>query len=189
MRKLDFALLVSLSALGAYFWHPRPTPSSPPPTATPPPLTTSGRWEVLGGPIEVAGLRMGASEAEIVQALGQPPEKQQQNAETCHWVYPTDGDGQLALALLEGRLVAAGAIGRWALSQEGRPLPGFMATQAEVERSLGSPTRKETRADGLASWIYTRRPGELTYTFEQGRVSQFSLTGEVKPLPHPQPPQ
>lgn len=186
MRKMDFALLVSLSALGAYFWHPRPTPSTPPPTASPR-LTASGRWEVLKASIEVAGLRIGASQADIVQVLGQPDEKHQQNSENHQWIYASDG-GQLVLALLEGRLVAAAAMGRWSLSQDGRPLPAFTATQAEVQRSLGPPTRSETRADGLSSWIYSLRPGELTYTFEQGSVSQFSLTGEIKPTGGPSPP-
>lgn len=180
MRKLDVAILLILSALGAYYWRSNRPGLAPQPTLTPN-LTRSGRWEVLSGPMSVAGLTMGSSEAAILKSLGQPAERRQENSETSQWFYRSDG-AELGLTLLEGRLVAAVAVGRWGLSFEDKPVAGFMATQAQLRGWLGEPSRTEpTGAYGEGAWIYTRRPGELTFHFQQGRVAQFLVTGEVKP--------
>ena len=182
MRKIDVVILIVLSALGASVWRSRLPQGGVEPTSTPA-LTRSGRWEVLSGPFSVAGLRMGASEASVLEALGQPREKRQENAETSQWVYANDGS-ELILTLLEGRLVAAIGLGRWALTMEGKPLPAFLASREELRAALGQPDRTEaTGAYGEGAWIFTRRPGELTYHFEKEMVTQFSVTGEVKPLP------
>jgi len=194
MRKIDFLILLSVCGVSALFLarlkpaaqptsvSGSPIASSPAASATPVPklLSKSGRWEVLAGTYRVAGLSMGASDSEVIQHLGQPTRKEESNAETHQWLYQSDG-GELTLTLLEGRLVGAGAVrGRWSLSQQEQNLPAFMASRAEVEAAWGQPTRVD---QGGSVWVYSRRPNEVTYHFENDRVSQVWVTAEIKPRP------
>jgi hypothetical protein len=183
MRKVDIVIVLAVVALGAAAWQQKPVPVKAPTAApthacTPDAMTTSsGRWTVLPARYQLAGLSIGMSETEIVARLGQPADKNVQNSESSTWTYASDG-AELHLAMLEGRLIMIGGTGRWALTEGDRSLPGFQSSQAQIEATFGQPDRRDAPP---TAWVYTRRPGELTFHFDQGRVSQVVVTGEIAP--------
>ena len=175
MRKVDVIILVSLVALGATFLRPRP-PAGGTPSPTYSPMFTRSHWEILPCPFEIAGLSLGMTGAEIEARLGVPADKHE-DQETSTWTYRSDG-ADLHLTLLEGRLLVAGGSGRWSLTEQGQPRPGFMASQEEVRAAFGEPQRRDKEA-----WVYTPRPNEVTFHFANGRVSQVWIATEIKGRP------
>lgn len=182
MRKLDVVVVVVVVALGAALLHRSQTPfvtaqSTPTVVAAESMKTQSGRWTVLPNKYSLAGLTIGMSESEVIAAKGEPSDRNQQDAQTATWTYTSDG-ADLHLAMLEGRLIMIGGIGRWMLTQDSQSLPGFMASKAQIEAQFGPPDRKDEAAP---AWVYTHRPGELTFHFQDERVSQVVVTGEIAP--------
>lgn len=201
MRKLDFLIVVGVIALGAAGWQLRtvscplsPTSSCTASAAFPAGSreTGSGRWSVLANRYSYAGLTIGMSQSEVLTVLGEPARKQQENQESSTWSYTKDG-AELNLAWLEDRLIMAGGTGRWPLIDGGRgndcdpgrpeativPAPTVGSSRMEVINYLGFDGQPQ-RKDGT-SLVYSVRPGELTFHFEQDFVSQVVVTGEIAP--------
>lgn len=134
-------------------------------------------WDLVLNSYEVAGLAIGFTEEQVLQRLGEPAERKQEQLGTSSWWYESDG-GQLMLIFLRGKLMGATSLGgRWSLTRKGQPCPGFLASRSQVKSFFGAPSR----AEGEASWVYADLPGELTYHFEGDRVSQWSLVAAFRP--------
>lgn len=189
MRKVDFVIVLGVIALGAAGWQMRgglnnspvkqSAAASPFPQGSQP--TRSGRWSVLPNRYGYAGFHIGMSQAEARDLWGEPSGRNQENQESSTWTYSRDG-GELHLAWLEDRLIMVGGTGPWALGSD----PGRASTPVELPRVghdagyvkglFGPPGRKDENA-----WVYSTKPGELTFHFDRDRVSQIVVTGEIAP--------
>lgn len=164
MRKADLVIILGVAGLAGSIWHSRPAePSS---TAA-----VQSR-----GVFRLAGLTLGMSTDEIEKCLG----KAQQRADASGsrtLSYSADG-AQLWLWLVNDRLLAIQAQGRWMLQWEGRPLPAFGAQRQQVHRALGAPKRQTPTLDS-----FQQGDLELSFTYGNDAVVRVVLidTSEIPP--------
>ena len=179
MRKIELAIVIVTVAVATAWWNKK----NPPPTASPTPhvemaqklMTRSGRFEVLLSPYGLAGLFIGCDDTWVLAVLGKPSSKADEDKETHNWTYASG----LHLVFLENRLISMGGEGRWTFSNRGVGNSTlFMQPRARIREQFGEPTRVDQSA-----WVYNTRPGELTIHFNNDKVSQVYIVGEIKPTP------